>query len=263
MIENIILGIVQGIAEWLPVSSEGVITLIKVNFFNGSNIQNIVKIALFLHLGTFLAALVYLRKEVWVLLKSIFSYKDSKDETKKTLWFLIVSTIISGGLGFGLYSIIGSFEKTADLSGQVITFAIGLLLLITAWLQIKKNKKSGKHLSKISFKDGLVTGIAQGLAVLPGLSRSGLTVSTLLLRGFDDEDSLRLSFLMSLPMVLAGNLILNLEYFKFTLDSFTGFLFSFIFGILTIHILLKIAKKINMGYFVLFFGIIMMLIAFI
>jgi len=111
----------------------------------------------------------------------------------------------------------------------------------------------------LTWTDGIILGIAQGFAALPGLSRSGLTVSALLLRKFDNALSLRLSFLMSLPIVLAGNILLNFNELTWSKGTFWSLLFSFLFGLLTIHFLLKIAKKINFGLFVLFFGILTIL----
>ncbi|GAG03940.1 unnamed protein product, partial [marine sediment metagenome] len=101
-------------------------------------------------------------------------------------------------------------------------------------------------------------GIVQGFSSLPGLSRSGITISTLLLKKFDDTSALRLSFLMSLPVVLFGNLFLNLNDFTLTSAAIYGLLASFIFGLLTIHILMNLSKRINFGWFVLIFAVLLM-----
>ena len=85
MLEQIILGTIQGIAEWLPVSSEGILVLIKTNFFAEQGLEEAIKQILFLHLGTFLAALVYFRKDVLSLIKTLFNYKSANLETKKIL----------------------------------------------------------------------------------------------------------------------------------------------------------------------------------
>lgn len=102
-------------------------------------------------------------------------------------------------------------------------------------------------------------GFVQGLASLPGLSRSGITVSTLLLRKFDDTSALRLSFLMSLPVILMANIFLNLSYFSITSATIYGLLSSFIFGYATIALMMKFSRKINWGYFVIIFALIMIL----
>ena len=255
MFEQIILGIIQGIFEWLPVSSEGIIVLIEKNFFDSQlGLEDIIKKALFLHLGTFLAALIYFHKDVLKLIKALFNFKLANSKTKETLKFLIISSLISGFFGFILMKVFAGMEDQLGLSTKIITLIIGLLLLITGGLQIKSRKIENRGIRKIKNKDSILLGFVQALAALPGLSRSGLTVSALLLRKFNSASALKLSFLMSLPMVLGGNIILNLNNFTFSLEIFLGLLFSFIFGLLTISLLLKIAKKINFGYFVLFFG---------
>jgi undecaprenyl-diphosphatase len=97
MIESLIIGAVQGIGEWLPVSSEGIILLMKANFFASTEtLSEAIHYSLFLHFGTFLAALVYFRKKVWLLLKTLFKYKKASEENKKILNFLILGTLVSG-----------------------------------------------------------------------------------------------------------------------------------------------------------------------
>lgn len=258
MLEGMIFGIIQGIAEWLPVSSEGVIVLIKTNFFGGGGLESIVKFALFLHLGTALAATIYFRKDVVEIFKTLFHYKKASLENKKIFNFLFISTIISGVLGLILIKILSGAEGTLGQSTKIINLTVGILLLITAYLQFRKSKViSTREPKDIKSSDSVTMGIVQGFAALPGLSRSGLTVSSLLLLKFDEGQALRLSFLMSIPIVLAGNVLLNIKGFNLSLENLFGFLFSFIFGLATIHILLKVAKKINFAYFVLIFGLLM------
>jgi len=261
ILENIILGIIQGIAEWIPISSEGLLVLVKSAFFSSGSLVELVRLALFLHLGTFLAALIYFRKDVGRLFKTLFKPKGKKIEDKKTLKFLIISTIITGIIGILLLKTVLELTSVMDVGVKVITFGIGALLLITAFLQIKS--KSGFKTSKqIKIKDSILLGVMQGFAALPGLSRSGLTVSTLLLRKFDKTTALKLSFLMSLPVVLFGNLILNLSDFAFNSNYLLALLFSFVFGFLTIHYLIKLSKKVNFGYFVLIFAILTIIAGF-
>jgi len=260
MWEQIVLGIVQGVVEWLPVSSEGVIFLVIKNFFDAeAGMGAIIHRALFLHLGTFLAALVYFRKDVASLFKALFNYKSSDLETKKIFNFLLTATLISGFLGFVLVKAFIVLEEQLVLSAQAVTAAVGLLLLITGWLQIKTKKDGVKKVKELSGRDGILLGLVQGFAALPGLSRSGLTVSVLLLRKFSGASALKLSFLMSLPIVLVGNLVLNFNDFAFSKEAAVGLFFAFLFGILTIDLLLKAAKKFEFGWFVLGFGILVVL----
>ena len=259
MLEQIILGTIQGIAEWLPVSSEGILVLIKTNFFAEQGLEEAIKQILFLHLGTFLAALVYFRKDVLSLIKTLFNYKSANLETKKIFKFLIIVTSISGLLGFVLLKIFVGLESELFLSSKILTLIIGFLLIVTGVLQLKSSNRGNKKTIDLNNKDSLLLGLMQGLTVLPGLSRSGLTISALLLRKFNSKDALKLSFLMSLPIVLGGNIILNLKYFTFSIDLIIGLVFSFVFGLLTISLLLKIAKNINFGYFVLIFGLLVII----
>jgi len=259
MVESAILGIVQGIAEWLPVSSEGLLVLLKVNLFQSSlRLVDLVNYALFLHLGTFLAALIYFRKEVWKLISALFNYRKTREENQKLIKFYFLATLISGMVGLIILKSLEYIEEEAVFGGRGLNLLIGLALLITALLQFKK--KSGLRKPKdLKSLDGIILGFLQGLAIIPGLSRSGLTVSGLLLRRFNDNTALRLSFIMSLPVVLGANIILNFKYFVLSVENFIGLFLSFLFGILTIHLLLKISQKINFAWFVLVFALIVLI----
>jgi len=263
MLEQIILGAIQGITEWLPISSEGIIILVKNRFFSGTDYETIIRQALFLHLGTFLAALIYFRKDVLSLIRVLFNYRSADSETKKVFNFLLIATLISGFFGFVLLRFFAGLGEGLFLSTKAATLVIGLALLVTAGLQIRAGKGSHRRRKEPTIKEGILLGLIQGLATLPGLSRSGLTVSALLLRGFNGGRALKLSFLMSLPIVLGGNIILNFNQFIFSSEMLLGLLFSFVFGILTIDLLLKLAKKINFGYFVLVFGLLIIISVFI
>jgi len=265
MIESIVLGTIQGIAEWLPISSEGLIFLIKANFFNnGESIKEIASLALFLHGGTFLAALVYFRKDVWRLIKALFDFREAENADKKTLLFLIITTALTGVFGYSLLLVIDGINlEKINYATKIITFLIGLLLLVTAFLQLAIKKKGQKNQELIDNGDGVVLGLVQSLAVLPGLSRSGLTVAALLFRNFQDSSALKLSFLMSLPVILGGNIVLNFNKFSFNNFYFVGFLFAFVFGLITIDLFLKLARKLNLGYFVFIFGLLMVVASFI
>lgn len=254
---QIILGAIQGITEWLPISSSAMITLINTNFLGVSDISQLLHTALFLHLGTFLASLIYFRKDVFLLIKSLFKYKQAGTKTKKVLNFLIISTIISGIIGLILLKFLISFEDYFTITGKSITSFVAILLLSTGIIQLKIRHRGLKQIDELKTHDGVTLGIAQGISSLPGISRSGITVSTLLLRKFDDTTALRVSFLMSLPIVLVANIFLNISDFSqvITSASIYGLLASFIFGLLTISALMKLSKKINFGWFVIGFAV--------
>jgi len=250
MFEHVLLGIVQGIAEWLPVSSEGIISLIKINFFQNFSLSKTISFALFLHFGTALAATVYFWKDIFSLIKNLFKFKESGEKNKKITIFLVISTIVSGLIGLLILQLLPD-SLFSEVGTKIFTIFVGLMLLVTAGLQIFKVKERSSHkrAEKINISDTLILSIAQGIAVIPGLSRSGLTVSAFLLLGYDKKESLKLSFLMSIPIVIVGNVILQFSHFSPASPNA-------VFGLLTIGALVKLAEKINFGYFVLFFAVI-------
>ncbi len=255
--QYVILGIIQGITEWLPISSSGMLTLVMTNFFDVTDISILLQQSLFLHLGTFFAVLIYFRHDVIRLIQCIFNKQEK--EYRKILKFLIITTIITSIVGLVIVFFLTAIN--ISLTGKAITLGVGILLLITGGIQLTARKKGAKNANDITNKTSVLLGATQGLSVLPGLSRSGITVSTLLLDKFDDRTALRLSFLMSLPVVLLGNIFLNFRdiTLTFTTELFYGLLFAFVFGILTIHLLINLAKRINFAWFAIIFGILMMI----
>ena len=267
MIEALVLGLVQGIAEWLPISSEGAIVAVKSTFFaEGETLTDLIQLSLFLHLGTFFAALIYFRKDVLELLKSLARIRREREtDNAKIVSFLILSTIVSGLLGLGILALVDRFEHILVAGSAIINVIVALMLFVTAYLQIQPKSEGAKTAQEIKFLDALMLGVAQGFAVVPGLSRSGLTVSVLLLRKFDDTLSLKLSFLMSLPIVLLGNIFLNHEIFRagITFNMTIALAASLLAGILTIDVLLRVAKKVNFAYFTAGFGVLLLISIFI
>lgn len=255
ILQHLILGIVQGITEWLPISSSGMAVLIMTNLYGITDVNIILRYLLFLHLGTFFAAFVYFFNDVKKLTFSFFHYKKAKSKTKKVLNFIIISTIITGIIGYAAIKVLTNINL--ELTGKSITFIVGILLLFTGVIQLKPSRKGKKREEHLKKKDSWILGFMQGLAVLPGISRSGMTVSTLLLRKFDDTTALRLAFLMSMPVILFGNIFLNLNNFILTPYAMFGLFASFVLGFFTIHALMKLSKRINFAWFVLIFGLLM------
>lgn len=265
LLEAIILGATQGISEWLPISSEGLTVLLGVNFFDGITATELIRLSLYLHFGTFMAALIYFRRDVLNLLKDVFRYRKLDKGQKNTVNFYIVATLVSGAIGLALLRAIEGVEGLLDIesTGRIIMIALGFLLLVTGIFQLKSSSGGERSASEATLADGLITGIAQGFSVLPGLSRSGLTVSTLLLRNFKDTHSLKLSFILSLPIVFVGNILLNTTSFVLTAELFVALFLSFILGLSTIHVLLKLAERIQFGWFVLIFAALVFVAAFV
>ncbi len=262
VLEAIVLGIVQGVAEWLPISSEGMTTLVMLNFFDRT-LQDALPIAIWLHTGTLLSATVYFRNDIKDIIIEIPQYIRSRGmEEKKDsiITFLLIATILTGMIGLPLIIFATNMN---DFSGKLATAIIGSLLIITGLLQISASKKTKKR-QEAGITDSIITGIAQGFAALPGISRSGITVSTLLLRDIEAPHALRLSFLMSIPAVLAADVGMGaMGMLSFDRNSILSLLFAFLFGILTIDIFIKAAKKFDFSKFCIALGILSIMAYFI
>ncbi len=238
MWEYILLGILQGLFEWLPISSEGIVALFS-NFLIKD--FNAVDVAIFLHLGTSFAVLIYFWKD-WI---KLISFKDNE-----FLKFFVIATIISGGLGFLIYD----FSKQVVMGGGLLIL-MGLGLLLTSFFQKKQiNFNLNKKLAPY------VMGILQGLSAIPGVSRSGSTIFGLSFFEKDPYKILKISYLLSAPVVLGSSLYL---YFKnpeiITQGGWIALIFAFVFGIFTLKFLLDLSRKINFSLFTFIFGIICIL----
>jgi undecaprenyl-diphosphatase len=231
----IILGVLQGIFEWIPVSSEGIVALSSQFLSVGSSPVNT---AIFLHFGTLLASLVYFRKD-WI---EILTFKNPV-----LLRFLIISTVVSLAIGFPLYSMIES-----EATGGVLLLIMGGGLLFTAFFnRTKKFKFQMDEKSKVL---PVIGGLLQGLAVIPGLSRSGATVFGLSLGQLSPPQILRISYLMSAPVVFASSIYLLLTD-PVLVEGWPALISSFLVGIACLAIIMKYVSRINFFYFALIFAL--------
>ncbi len=232
-------------------------------FKNPASLENMISEALFLHAGSAAAAVIYFRKDIIRLLFSLKNHPEKNTSDWKLICFLIISTMISGILGLFLLKTVSNTLAGNTASSQIVLFFIGTCLLITGGLQLIKKTAGQRTVNNLTIKDSLLLGVVQAFAVLPGLSRSGLTVAALLLRKYTGPDAIRISFLMSIPIILIGNIVMNIKGNAFHIEHLVGMGCSFLFSILTIHILIKAAQKINFGIFVLLMGLIIIISAFI
>ncbi|MEF8784012.1 MAG: undecaprenyl-diphosphate phosphatase [Haloarculaceae archaeon] len=205
----IVVGVVQGVLEWLPVSSEGAVALALTLL--ETDPATATRFALFLHAGTALAATVYYRDVLADVLRTVPGWRPRSafDGEHADLSFFAIATVVSGVVGISGYLVLSAIASAA--AGGVFVAIIGALLLGTGLLMRAADRLASELRTEPGLLDALLVGVLQGLAVLPGVSRSGTTVSALLLRGHAGEDSLRLSFVLSIPAALGAGLLVVLD----------------------------------------------------
>ena len=234
LIEAIVSGLLQGLLEWLPVSSEGNVVLFLITFFGFSKAE-ILSTAIFLHLGTGLAALLYFRRDIAeILLAETKEYYEIRSK-------LFIITILTGIVGFPIYI----WLNISIIYGEALLAITGLALIISGLLQryAAKQRQIG---SELTWSLSLILGSAQGLSVIPGVSRSGLTTSILLLSDFTGEEAFRTSFLMSIPASFSAAFgLMIIEGFR--LDVFSAFsaVIAAVIGYITIDALIRLAREVS------------------
>ncbi len=246
-IEVIILGIVQGLTEFLPVSSSGHLELIKAFFGNESIPKESMMLTVVLHFATALSTIVVFRSELIDIFKGLFQFKWN-EQTQFSL------KIVISMLPAGIIGILFNDQIEQLFSGRVLL--VGLMLLLTGLLLFlcEKSKLTGK---KITFKNALIIGIAQAIAILPGISRSGATISTSVLLGNDKYRASRFSFLMVVPLIL-GKIAKDILDGSFHLEQtqmnhlLVGFIVSFIFGVLACKWMITLVRKSKLRYFAIY-----------
>lgn len=231
VIKYIIIGFIQGITEFLPVSSSGHVVLFGSLF----ELDNLLLISIVAHVGTLFAVLFCYRKKIFELIR------QPKNKTNLHLIIATIPTIVIVIL-FNSF-----FEEHFSTSTLVWGFLISAVLLLIADMKKQNNKL-------LTNKSALYMGLAQGCAILPGISRSGSTLVCGLMLGIDKQKTLDFSFLMSIPIIIASAIYETIKLFsmQITINWFGIFIImisSFIFGILSIKIMLKLVNKNKLFYF--------------
>ena len=229
----IVLGLIQGLTEFLPVSSSGHLTLCEIAFgmSSGNVLYNVL-----LHVATLLALVVIMRKQVW----QVFSHP-----LEKPMRLLLLSTIITGLVGLGVDHFVGA-------SGNLLMVSIGFVVTGICLLSLHFFVKSKKYQPKpLTYKHAIVVGAMQGVAVLPGLSRSGSTLCAGVFSGADTKGSAEFSFLLSIPIILIG---MTYEIYKGLKGGFeiakqelgpalVGFVVAFLSAIMSIKFMMRLVSK--------------------
>ena len=259
LIQSILMGIVQGLSEFLPISSSAhlVFTSNFYKVFKGIEIvqesNQEVFLDIMLHLGTLIAVLIFFRKEIWQILKALYfglKNKDYSSKDFKTGIYIILGTVITVLIAFPMNEVAEFLVfKPAIVGGLLI--GTGILLLFSEFWA----KRHGKN-ADVTIKSSILIAIAQGLAALPGFSRSGLTIATGLLTGSDRTTAAKYSFLLSIPIILGASMVyplVKLDFAEVVTYNWTaiiaGTIVSGIVGYLCIKYFLKFVSKFSLGIF--------------
>lgn len=252
--QSFILGTVQGITEFLPISSSA--HLILVPWFLGWNEPGLA-FDVFLHLGTLFALVVYFFRDWWELLKagisSIIERRIGFDRKRVLFWCIVVGTIPAGLAGFFFADLVEAYWRAPLLTAMSLS-VVGFLLYF-----LDQTYPTLRGLNEVSFKESFWIGVAQALSIIPGVSRSGSTIAMARLLGFNREASARYSFLLSVPIVFAAgvfkckDLPAQMGTLSFTSSHLiVGFLSSAIFGFASIYVLLRFVATGHYGIFAMY-----------
>jgi undecaprenyl-diphosphatase len=247
ILKTIILGIVQGITEFLPVSSDGHLELAKYILGDANVGQEGLMVTVILHVATALATVYVFRHDIMNLITKFFSKGDN--EEKDFCWKIITSMVPA--------AIVGLFfeDEIESMFSQNLPLVCSMLILTGILLFIGSRAKSSNK--SLTHKDAFLIGIAQAFAILPGLSRSGSTISTSVALGIDKEKATRFSFIMVLPLIfgkiikdlLGGDLMgMDLNWVALIL----GFIAAFFTGVLACRAMIQVVKKSKLGYFAVY-----------
>lgn len=247
VLDAIVLGIIQGLTEFLPVSSSGHLELGKAILGDNSIPKESLLFTVVLHFATALSTIVVFRKDIWSILKGILKFEWNEDLqfVSKIAVSMIPAAVV------GIY-----FEKELEqlFSGNILL--VGAMLIITALLLFLADRAKDTN-KKVSFMNAFIIGISQAIAVLPGISRSGATISTSVLLGNDKTKAARFSFLMVVPLIF-GKIFkdifsgdLTYEASNFTALSI-GFVAAFIAGLFACTWMIALVKRSKLSYFAIY-----------
>ena len=250
-LEAVILGIIQGLTEFLPVSSSGHLELMKAILGDDSLPEESLTFTVILHFATALSTMVIFRKEIAEIFKGLFEFKWN-EETKFS-FKIIISMLPAAMIGFFFEEKLASF-----FGGQILL--VGFMLLITALLLLFADKAKNTD-KNTSFGSAFIIGVSQAIAMLPGISRSGATISTAVLLGVDRTKAAKFSFLMVVPLIfgkVAKDILggeISFESSQIGIFS-VGFIAAFVSGLFACTWMISLVKKSKLSYFALYCAVV-------
>jgi len=247
ILDAIILGIIQGLTEFLPVSSSGHLELGKAILGDNSVPEESLLFTVILHFATALSTIVVFRKDVWEIISGLLQFQWNEESQFSVKIIISMLPAVFVGLFFE--------EQLEALFGGNIRF-VGFMLLITAVLLYFADKARDTD-KKVSFKNAFIVGVSQAIAMLPGISRSGATISTSVLLGVDKSKAARFSFLMVVPLIfgkiakdiLSGDLTLSGEN---NIAMGAGFTAAFLAGLAACTWMIQLVRKSKLSYFAIY-----------
>lgn len=238
LFQAFVLGLVQGLGEFLPISSSAHLVIVPW-LFNWHDQGLAFDVAL--HWGTLVAVLTYFYNDVWLLIKGFFhslskSTRDLESNTyQKLAWLLIIASVPGAVIG----KLLESEAETVFRSPLLIAITLSVVGIIL-WIADRVGKKT-KNMNHITWQNSVLIGLAQAAAIIPGISRSGATMTSGLLMGFTREDAAKFSFLMSIPIIAGAGLLKLPEilHIENQMEVLVGFLSATIFGFLAIKFMMR------------------------
>ncbi|WP_416305507.1 undecaprenyl-diphosphate phosphatase [Neptunicella sp. SCSIO 80796] len=249
LIEIIALALIQGVTEFLPISSSG--HLILPSVLLGWHNQGLA-FDVAVHLGSLLAVMIYFREDIVKMLIAWFGSLGGKNtDDSRLAWWVIVATIPAVIAGFLGKALVENYGRSA-LVIATTTIVFGLLLWYADY-----RAKQNKNIYQLSWKSAIFVGLMQAVALIPGTSRSGITMTAGLMVGLDRESAARFSFLLSIPTILGAGLLLSLDLIESQLPvdwqaMIYGVLLSFVSAYLCISLFLSWISRIGMLPFVIY-----------
>ncbi|MFH6603398.1 undecaprenyl-diphosphate phosphatase [Maribacter algicola] len=246
-LDAIILGIIQGLTEFLPVSSSGHLELGKAILGDSSVPEESLLFTVVLHFATALSTLVVFRKDVWEIIRGLLSFEWNEEARFSLKIIISMIPAVLVGLFFE--------EQLEAFFGGNIRF-VGFMLIVTAILLFFADKAKDTD-KKVSYSNALIVGVSQAIAMLPGISRSGATISTSVLLGVDKTKAARFSFLMVVPLIfgkiakdiMSGELSFHGEN---NVAMGAGFVAAFIAGLAACTWMIQLVKKSKLTYFAMY-----------
>ncbi len=255
LFQSLLLGIIEGLTEFIPVSSTAHMLIVQ-KLLNIPSGNAMFAFLVLVQLGPLAALIIYFWKDLWMLVKAFFAKPFSTPENKMA-WYIIIATIPALLAGFLLKDVVQGLFQNPLLEAAIRLFSAAILLFLAEWLG-----KRARNLDSITWLDSLIIGLFQVLAVFPGASRSGSTIPGGMLRNFDRPSATRFAFLMAAPIMLAAGGYESLGVLKmhgssaFLPPLAVGFIVAGIVGWLSIRWLINYVSKHSLYVFAIYCAVV-------